>query len=115
MLMLKPSKISDAGVGIFTTKPIKKGCTVPLFADGDGRLVNRIDDDDTYFVRRFAIVVDDGWWCPQNWHRMSIGWYVNHGDVPNVIADDDGSSFHAARYIKGGEEIYIDYTDIGSS
>jgi len=112
MLMLKPSKISDAGVGIFTTKPIKKGTVVPLFADGGGRLVKRLDDEDAFFVRRFALQTDEGWWCPRNWHRMSIGWYINHMDIPNVVPDDYGS-FHANRYIRSGEEIYINYTDLG--
>lgn len=111
MLMLKPSRIADAGVGIFTTKPIKKGAIVPLFADDGGHLVKRLDDDDAFLVRKFAIVVDDGWWCPRNWHRMSIGWYVNHMDVPNVISDNKGS-YHADRYIKSGEEIYINYSDM---
>jgi len=39
--------------------------------------------------------------------RMSIGWYLNHSDSPNAYYAN--SSYYAARNIKAGEEVTVDY------
>jgi SET domain-containing protein len=45
---------------------------------------------------------------PPNLNRLSVGWYVNHADLPNVEAGDDGR-FRALRRIRAGEELTADY------
>lgn len=104
-LILRPSKIN--GVGVFALTDIKKGARIPLFIYIDCKRVNRVRgpieltkyacDDDKYGV-----------WIPLNWHRMSIGWYLNESLNPNVRC----RSWTALRSIKSGEELTINYADL---
>jgi len=52
----------------------------------------------------------DGAWLgvPRNLNRLSVGWYVNHADAPNLAAGEDGR-FRALRRIRAGEELTADY------
>ena len=45
---------------------------------------------------------------PPTLNMLSVGWYVNHSDRPNIEADDD-SRFRALRRIRKGEELTADY------
>ena len=45
---------------------------------------------------------------PPSLNRLSVGWYVNHADRPNLDAGDDGR-FRALRRIRTGEELTADY------
>ena len=45
---------------------------------------------------------------PPSLNMLSVGWYVNHSDRPNVEAGDDGR-FRALRRIRKGEELTADY------
>jgi SET domain-containing protein len=45
---------------------------------------------------------------PPSLNMLSVGWYVNHSDRPNVEAGDDGR-FRALRRIRAGEELTADY------
>ena len=45
---------------------------------------------------------------PPSLNRLSVGWYVNHADRPNLAAGDDGR-FRALRRIPKGEELTADY------
>jgi SET domain-containing protein len=45
---------------------------------------------------------------PKNLNRLSVGWYVNHCDEPNLVAGDDGR-FRSLRRIRMGEELTADY------
>ena len=52
----------------------------------------------------------DGAWLgvPRNLNRLSVGWYVNHADEPNLEAGEDGR-FRTLRRIRAGEELTADY------
>jgi hypothetical protein len=45
---------------------------------------------------------------PRTLNMLSVGWYLNHSERPNVEADEDGR-FHALRRIRKGEELTADY------
>ncbi len=45
---------------------------------------------------------------PPTLNMLSVGWYVNHSDRPNLEADAD-SRFFALRRIRKGEELTADY------
>lgn len=102
MLVLKPSKIQ--GVGVFTTTKIKKGTTPPLFF-GDWIFKRRCAGRQ----RHFCVKTEGGYWCPRNYHRMSIGWYLNHSDTPNCSSDTNPKTL---RHIQAGEELIIDYSKL---
>lgn len=56
----------------------------------------------------FGMVSGERIGVPPTLNMLSVGWYVNHSDHPNVEADDDGR-FHALRRIRKGEELTADY------
>jgi len=110
IIILRPSTIE--GVGCFTLSPI-----------GAGQIVKNLwDDSDVHFVRdedvradalplhkRYCVESPGGFWCPLDFRRMSVGWYLNHSAKPNLGSRDGGNNYHALRDIAAGEELTIDY------
>lgn len=56
----------------------------------------------------FGMVWGDRIGVPPTLNMLSVGWYVNHSEHPNVEADDNGR-FVALRRIRAGEELTADY------
>ncbi len=56
----------------------------------------------------FGMVWGDRIGVPPTLNMLSVGWYLNHSDRPNVEADEDGR-FHTLRKIRKGEELTADY------
>ena len=56
----------------------------------------------------FGMVSGDRIGVPPNLNQLSVGWYVNHSDRPNLEAGDDGR-FRTLRRIRKGEELTADY------
>lgn len=56
----------------------------------------------------FGMVWGDRIGVPPTLNMLSVGWYVNHSDRPNVEAGDDGR-FRTLRRIRKGEELTADY------
>jgi len=102
MLVLKPSKIQ--GVGVFTTTKLKQGATPPLF-NRDWVFRKRC----TGRQRHYCVATKGGYWCPRNYHRMSIGWYLNHSDAPNCSSATPPKTL---RHIQAGAELTIDYNKL---
>ena len=106
MLVLRPSRTH--GIGVFTLRPIAKGARIQLFRKDDWRFVARPQGWEKKMCEHFGIEDDDGGYhCPRFWNRMSIGWYINHSDRPNV--ENRRIVFRAARRIRAGEELTVDY------
>ena len=103
------------GIGVFAIRDIPQG--TPLF-EGDvgettripGDQIDRIEDAE---IRRmyldFCPVVDGAFLSPKDFNQLTMGWYLNHADDPNVTADKD-LQFVARRFIARGEELRTDYT-----
>ena len=110
MLVLRPSPVH--GVGVFTTAAIMEGEHLRLWQEDDWRFVpfERADDEPDVRELRdiYCVTGPDGYHCPQDFHRMSIGWYMNHADTPNVRYRDN-YEYYAVRDIAAGEEIFCDY------
>jgi SET domain-containing protein len=106
-LILKPSLIE--GVGVFTLTSIRKGDQVPLFGVDDSTTISRSENArlPKVYARYHVPDAEEKWWGPLDYHRMSIGWYLNHSPTPNI---DVRSGYTALRGIKIGEELTIDYT-----
>lgn len=101
------------GVGVIAVRAMKKGDLV--FRGEDERFVwvrrsavRRLPKAMRSLYEDFGIV--DGLWLgvPTNLNRLSVGWYVNHSDEPNLVAGDDGR-FRTLRRIAAGEELTADY------
>ena len=47
--------------------------------------------------------------APIDFLRISVGWYMNHSETPNLQSDDGDVTYYALRDIEPGEEVTIDY------
>ena len=56
----------------------------------------------------FGMVWGDQLGVPPTLNMLSVGWYVNHSDRPNIEADED-ARFRTLRRIRKGEELTADY------
>jgi len=107
---LRASKIH--GVGVFAYQNIAKGVLLPLFEENDYRFIKTAQIVKTglpiKLIQKYSIEFPDGYSSPKNFHRMSIGWYLNDSAKPNAFNDED-FNFFAIRNIKKDEEITVDY------
>jgi SET domain-containing protein len=106
-LILKPSSVD--GIGVFALTPIKKGDKVPLFNEDDSTIISREDylRMPEAYSKYHVPDAEERWWGPIDYHRMSIGWYLNHSKTPNI---DILAGFTALHQIEAGEELTIDYS-----
>lgn len=112
MLVLRPSP--KAGVGIFTTRSIAKGEHVRLWQKDDERFVSNEEAEGDPDLRAacdvHCVIVEGGFTCPSDFHRMSIGWYMNHSFTPNIASSAELDwEFYAVRDIDADEELCCDY------
>ncbi len=101
------------GVGVRAIRDIPRGTLV--FRGESERVtwvsraaVRRLPTAIRALYEDFGMVSGDQIGVPPSLNRLSVGWYVNHSDRPNVEAGDDGR-FRALRRIRKGEELLADY------
>jgi hypothetical protein len=106
-----PSQIH--GVGVIAIRDIPRGTLV--FQGESERVtwmsraaVRRMAPAIRALYVDFGMVWGDQIGVPPTLNMLSVGWYVNHADTPNVEAGDDGR-FRALRRIRAGEELTADY------
>ena len=101
------------GVGVIAIRDIPKGT---LVFEGESELVvwvsraavRRMPKAIRALYEDFGMVWGDRIGVPPTLNMLSVGWYVNHADVPNVEAGDDGR-FRTLRRVRRGEELTADY------
>ena len=101
------------GVGVIAIRSIPKGM---LVFEGESELVVWVSRAEVRRMPRairslyedFGMVWGDRLGVPPTLNMLSVGWYVNHSDTPNVEAGDDGR-FRTLRRIRVGEELTADY------
>jgi uncharacterized protein len=101
------------GVGVLAIRDIPAGTLV--FRGESERVawvsraaVRRLPKAIRSLYEDFGMVWGDKIGVPPTLNMLSVGWYVNHADRPNVEAGDDGR-FRALRRIRKGEELTADY------
>jgi hypothetical protein len=105
---------SRLGVGVRAVRGIKKGSRIDAWEAGDMIYVPLDSVTDLEYLKWlnvFGIIVWQGFYAPRNPIRMSLGWYINHSDTPNVsiAVSPTRWSIRACRHIKPGEELTVDY------
>jgi SET domain-containing protein len=111
--VLKPAA---HGVGVFATHDIPQGTRLRVFGDTNPiRLMKKEDVPET--LRDWCASRRDVLMCPPDFGYMPIGWYLNHSDEPNAMHDstettDTYGEWLAARTIRSGEEITINYNEL---
>lgn len=113
---LKPSTIPGAGVGVFATADISRGTALAgLFAQDDVRRLTWAEfvalDVPAEVKETFATRYETECFVPRDFNRMSVGWYLNDSDAPNLGRDAE-YNYHALRDIVAGEELFIRYDDL---
>jgi SET domain-containing protein len=106
---LRPSNIH--GVGVFAIRQIRKG--TPLFSNendiiwiDEGQIAN-LPEELKKLYEDFSIITDQRYGCPPNFNLLTMSWYLNDSDNPNVTVDED-YNMSALRDIETGEELTID-------
>ena len=102
------------GVGVRAERTIKKGSRIDAWDSGDMIYVPLESVTDIEYLRWlnvFGIVVWKGFYAPKNPMRMSLAWYINHSERPNVTVAVSPKKWiiRARRDIKSGEELTVDY------
>ncbi len=103
------------GVGVIAIRRIKKG--VSIFPDDNSQIVwipknklARLPKAVKKLYDDFCIVQNKGqlYGCPKSFNRLTVAWYLNHSNTPNVRCDRS-YRFIALRDIQPGEELTADY------
>lgn len=116
LFRLKPSTVAGAGVGVFATAHIPRGTALTgLFAADDVRRLTWAEfaalDAPAEVKETFATRYEGECFVPRDFNRMSVGWYLNDSDAPNLGRDAE-YNYHAIRDIAAGEELFIRYDDL---
>jgi hypothetical protein len=111
---LRPSGISKDELGVFAIVPIKKGTEIfPGDIDEmvwvDKKTLPKWPKEILKLYEDFAVIKDNRYGCPTTFNRLTMSWYINHSDTPNVYCDDN-YIFIALKNIKRGEELTADYS-----
>jgi hypothetical protein len=107
--------ISSKGLGVFAIREIPR--STRLFVGDVGAtvrvpvsVVERIPDEE---IRRmytdFCPVIDGSFVAPVDFNQMTMGWYLNHSDEPNVRVMER-LQFVTTRTVLLSEELTTDYT-----
>lgn len=110
------SKIN--GVGVIALKNIKKGTNI-FYGDEDSKMVwigkeklKNLPIEIKRLYNDFCVTKKKGnkivYGCPLNFNMLTVAWYLNDSDKPNVYCGDD-YLFYALRDIKKGEELTVNY------
>jgi SET domain-containing protein len=112
---LRPSKIH--GIGVFAIRTIDKG--VFIFTGDENPIVwiNKADLGNLpleieKLYQDFAVIKNNDtlYGCPKNFNVLTVGWYLNHSEDPNVGCKiEEDYEFYALRDIKPDEELTVDY------
>jgi uncharacterized protein len=113
---LKPSAIPGAGIGVFATAAIPRGTLLrDLFAPGDVRRLTWAEFDaldvPAEIKENFVTRYETECFVPACFNCMSVGWYLNDSDQPNLRHDAD-YNYYALCDIAAGEELLIRYDDL---
>ncbi len=113
---LRPSTIEGAGVGVFATTDVPRGTVLrELFAPDDVRRLTWAEfatlDVPSDVKENFVTRYETECFVPAHFNRISVGWYLNDSEEPN-LAHDANYDYYALRAIAAGEELLIRYDDL---
>ncbi len=106
--ILRPSGIE--GIGVFATHNIQKGTYLRLFSPGEKVKLRKESAKHLAFLHRYSVELGDLLSGPEDFGRMSVGWYLNHSRRPN--AEHRNYRYYASRVIRAGEEVTINYNTL---
>jgi uncharacterized protein len=107
-------KASQKGVGLFAIRDIPQD--TKLFVGDFGDIVKVpaseveaiADPEVRQMYIDFCPVVDNHFVAPNDFNLMTMGWYLNHSDTPNVVVDSQFQST-TSTFVAAGNELTADY------
>ena len=103
------------GIGVFAFCDIGKGellfeCDNTEIVWINANEINNLSKKFKKLYDDFCVIKNNGtlYGCPKNFNQLTMAWYMNHSDEPNVEIDEN-YNFHTKQRIKEGEELTINY------
>ncbi len=102
------------GVGVFAVRAIKMG-TNPFKRDNSemiwvsAKKLSRLPAGIKKLYEDFGVLANGRYGVPPSFNQLTPAWYINNSPNPNLRCAK-GYDFIAARDIKIGEELTIDYS-----
>lgn len=107
------------GIGVFAIQDILEGTSLFEFDNTQMTWINVAEIQNAsskikQLYEDFCVTKNDKtlYGCPVNFNQMTMAWYMNHSDDPNVESDNH-YNFVSRKNIKNGEELTINYNDFG--
>ncbi|HPT24832.1 MAG TPA: SET domain-containing protein [Bryobacteraceae bacterium] len=101
------------GIGVFAIVPI--GAGIRLFGPERGEvqpvpavLVDSLPAPIRQIYQDFCVPAGGNYYAPASFNQLTIAWYLNHSDKPNVACTHD-EGFISLRQIAPSEELTLDY------
>ena len=112
IVKLAPSKINNAGVGVFAMSEIEKEDIV--FTTNTNNFIQwfeieGVEENISRYIKKMCNHNEHGFWidCPVN--KISPSYYVNHSEEPNLYHDLSTDTYFAIKNIEIGEELTCKY------
>jgi uncharacterized protein len=108
-------KASQKGVGLFAIRDIPQDTQLFVgdFSDIIKVPVSEVEAIADLELRQmyidFCPVVDDHFVAPSDFNQMTMSWYLNHSDTPNVVVDPQFQCT-TSTFVAAGDELTADYT-----
>jgi SET domain-containing protein len=112
---LKPSKIENAGVGVFSITNIPKeidpfeGCITKLRNMSNDEFQS-LDEEKKKMVKDFCYYSSGNWRVPENFNTIDISWFVNSSENPNLEFNPNNGQYKTLRDIEIDEELTYRYS-----
>ncbi|HTY11483.1 MAG TPA: SET domain-containing protein [Bacteroidota bacterium] len=109
------SKVDPDGVGVLAIRDIKKG-TYLFEPDDEGMVridsarVSELSKEIRKLYYDFGPLNEGKYGVPTSFNKLTVAWYVNESEHPNVGCDKD-FRFYALTDIKVGDELTTDYDE----
>jgi SET domain-containing protein len=112
VVKLAPSKIANAGVGVFALTSIEKGEIV--FRPDKNEFIEwqnlkGLESNIFSHIKSICNHNDYGFWIDCSINKVNASYYVNHSDEPNLYHDLETDVFCAIKNIQIGEELTCKY------
>lgn len=110
---LAPSRIH--GIGVFAIRNIPRNTAVfghddEPFTSVPESSVKTLPTEMRRLYEDFCVLRRHRYLCPPNFNRLTVSWYLNHCEQPNVRSDES-LRFVSLRRIRKGEELTADYRE----
>lgn len=104
----EPRRSELSGFGLFANEHISRGETIVDFSDNDLYVVMKIEDLEEWRLKagKFTAIDDETCLVSKVFTKYSL---LNHSRNPNALIDVASRRIYAARDIRPGEEVTVDY------